>query len=63
MKRAYHGDWIDALPSRFVNAPENSIQKNEASIEKENEDFDFNQYVSIDFDDEYRSPGWERFKK
>ena len=64
MKRAYHGDWIDALPSRFVNEiPENSIQKNEVSIEKENEDFDFNQDVSIDFDDEYRSPGWERFKK
>ena len=64
MKRAFHGDWIDALPSRFINEiPENSIQKNEIEFEKEKEDFDFNQDVSIDFDDEYRSPGWERFKK
>ena len=28
MKRAYHGDWLDALPSRFVNEiPENSVEK------------------------------------
>ena len=64
MKRAFHGDWIDTLPSRFINEiPENSIQKNEIEFEKEKEDFEFNQDVSVDFDDEYRSPGWERFKK
>merc|ERR1711991_774080 len=28
MKRAYHGDWMDALPSRFINEiPDESIEK------------------------------------
>ena len=28
MKRAYHGDWMDALPSRFINElPEESMKK------------------------------------
>jgi DNA helicase-2/ATP-dependent DNA helicase PcrA len=64
MKRAYHGDWMDALPSRFINEiPEESVQKNEVDMGRDNEDFEFNQDISIDFDEEYRSPGWERFKK
>ena len=30
MKRAYHGDWMDTLPSRFINEiPEESVEKNE----------------------------------
>ena len=30
MKRAYHGDWMDSLPSRFVNEiPDESVEKNE----------------------------------
>ena len=30
MKRAYHGDWMDALPSRFINEiPDESVEKNE----------------------------------
>ena len=63
MKRAYHGDWIDALPSRFINEiPENSVEKNEIS-ETRTENFEFNQDNSIEFDEEYRSPGWSRFKK
>ena len=63
MKRAYHGDWMDALPSRFINEiPEESVEKNEISI-NDNDDFDFNQDNAIDFDDEYRSPGWDRYKK
>jgi len=63
LKRAYHGDWIDALPSRFINEiPDNSVEKNEISI-SENDDFGFNQDNSIEFDEEYRSPGWDRFKK
>ena len=63
MKRAYHGDWIDALPSRFINEiPENSVEKNEIS-ETRTENFEFNQDNSIEFDEEYRSPGWRRFKK
>ena len=35
MKRAYHGDWMDTLPSRFINEiPENSVEKNELSFLK-----------------------------
>ena len=63
MKRAYHGDWMDALPSRFLNEiPEDSVEKNEINIDKNN-DFDFNQDSSIEFDEEFRSPGWDRYKK
>ena len=64
MKRAYHGDWMDALPSRFINEiPEHSVEKNEINIDKTVEDFEFNQDNSIEFNDEYRSPGWDRYKK
>ena len=64
MKRAYHGDWMDALPSRFINEiPENNIQKNEIDIDKMNDEFDFNHDSSLEFNDEYRSPGWDRYKK
>ena len=64
MKRAYHGDWMDALPSRFVNEiPENSIEKNEVISDINNDDFEFNQDNSIEFEDGYRSPGWDRYKK
>ena len=35
MKRAYHGDWMDALPSRFINEiPEESVEKNEIGLIK-----------------------------
>jgi len=65
MKRSYHGEWMDALPSRFVNEiPEENIEKNEISSNEEIEqDFDFNQDISIDYDSDYKSPGWERYKK
>jgi DNA helicase-2/ATP-dependent DNA helicase PcrA len=64
MKRAYHGDWMDALPSRFINEiPEDSVEKNEININKTNDEFEFNQDNSIEFDEEYRSPGWDRYKK
>ena len=63
MKRAYHGDWMDVLPSRFINEiPDESVEKNEASI-AENDDFEFNQDTSIEFEETYRSPGWDRYKK
>jgi len=63
MKRAYHGDWMDALPSRFISEiPDESMEKNEIGTLESN-DFEFNQDSSIEFDEEYRSPGWERFKK
>ena len=63
MKRAYHGDWMDALPSRFINEiPEESVEKNEVQI-NEPDDFEFNQDNTIEYDEEYRSPGWDRYKK
>ena len=64
MRRAYHGDWMDALPSRFINEiPEDSVEKNESPIEREKQDFEFNQDIDIEFNEEYRSPGWDRYKK
>ena len=64
MKRSYHGDLMDALPSRFINEiPDSSVEKNEVGITKEIDDFEFNQDNSIEFNDEYRSPGWDRYKK
>ena len=64
MKRAYHGDWMDALPSRFINEiPDGSVEKNEIDVDKDVEDFDFNQDNSIEYDEEFRSPGWNRYKK
>ena len=63
MKRAYHGDWIDTLPSRFINEiPDESVEKNEIDT-NEIDDFEFNQDSSIEFDEGYRSPGWERIQK
>ena len=63
MRRAYYGDWMDSIPSRFVNElPEESIEKNEYST-KERDEFDINQDTEIEFNEDYRSPGWERFKK
>jgi len=62
MKRAYHGDWMDALPSRFINEiPDESVEKNEVNTNEE--DFEFNQDNTIEFENEYRSPGWDRYKK
>ena len=64
MKRAYHGDWMDALPSRFINEiPEDSVEKNEINLDNSVDDFDFNQDNSIEFDEGYRSPGWDSSKK
>ena len=64
MKRAYHGDWMDALPSRFINEiPDDGVEKNEMNFDKSGDDFEFNQDSSIEFDEEYRSPGWDRYKK
>jgi DNA helicase-2/ATP-dependent DNA helicase PcrA len=65
MKRSYHGDWMDALPSRFINEiPDENIEKNEIEAASEFEsDFEFNQDTNTDLDSEYKSPGWERYKK
>ncbi len=64
MKRAYHGDWMDALPSRFINEiPEDSVEKNEVNNSRTIDEFEFNQDNSIEFNEEFRSPGWNRYKK
>jgi DNA helicase-2/ATP-dependent DNA helicase PcrA len=65
MKRSYHGDWMDALPSRFVNEiPDENVEKNEIDFgSTANDEFEFNQDTSLEFDEGYRSPGWERYKK
>ncbi len=64
MKRAYHGDWMDALPSRFINEiPEESVEKNQTTVKEMPEDFEFNQDQGFDSNEEYRSPGWARLKK
>jgi len=64
MQRTYHGEWMDSLPSRFVNEiPEDSVEKNESPIREVPDDFDFNQDQSFESDEEYRSPGWARLKK
>ena len=55
---------MDALPSRFINEiPDDSVEKNEIGTREEIEDFEFNQDNSIEYDEEYRSPGWDRYKK
>jgi hypothetical protein len=55
---------MDALPSRFINEiPENSVEKNETVLDRNEDDFEFNQDNDLNFGDEYRSPGWERYKK
>ena len=63
-QRVWHGEWMDSLPSRFVNElPEDSIEKNEEPVKEFSEDFDFNQDKLFDDNEEYRSPGWARLKK
>ena len=64
IKRAFHGDWMDTLPSRFINEiPEEILEKSENDVQRNRDDFEFNQDVIDDFEGEYRSPGWERLKK
>ena len=63
MRRAFHGDWVDTLPSRFINEiPDESVEKNDTNF-SEADDFEFNQDNSIEFESEYRSPGWDRYRK
>ena len=64
MKRTWHGEYMDSLPSRFINElPEEGVQKNEEHVNEVSDDFDFNQDNLIDDNEEYRSPGWARLKK
>ncbi len=64
MQRSWHGEWMDSLPSRFVNElPEKGIEKNVEPHKEISDDFDFNQDNLLDDNEEYRSPGWARLKK
>tara|TARA_Y100001970_G_scaffold239675_1_gene301836 strand:+ start:5979 stop:8015 length:2037 start_codon:yes stop_codon:yes gene_type:complete len=64
MQRSWHGEWMDSLPSRFINElPEEGLEKNEEPINDISDDFDFNQDNLLKDDEEYRSPGWARLKK
>ena len=59
--RLYRGDWIDSLPSRFIDElPEDNINKEELK-EQSNEDLFFNQ--DIDYGEGIRSPGYARLRK
>ncbi len=63
-QRAWHGEWMDSLPSRFVSElPEEGIEKNDEPVKEVSDDFDFNQDSIFDDNEEYRSPGWARLKK
>ena len=55
MKRAYHGDWMDALPSRFINEiPDEGVEKNDVNFEKQIDDFEFNQDNTFDLESDYK---------
>ena len=61
MKRTWHGEYMDSLPSRFVNElPEEGVQKNEERVNEVSDDFDFNQDNSIEFDEGYRIHDWSK---
>ena len=63
-QRVWHGEWMDSLPSRFINElPDKGIEKNEELIKDVSDDFDFNQDRLLENNDEFRSPGWARLKK
>ena len=64
MKRTYHGDWNETLPSRFVNEiPDKGVEKNQPKLKEIPEEFEFNQDQDFEANQEYRSPGWARLKK
>ena len=61
MSRMYRGDWVDSLPSRFVDElPEENIKKNEVKDQNE-EPFFFNQ--DVEYNEGIRSPGYARLQK
>ena len=63
-QRVWHGEWMDSLPSRFVNElPDDGIEKNEEQVKEVSDDFDFNQDRFLEDNNDFRSPGWARLKK
>ena len=65
-KCPYHS-WIYNLEGKLIGRPRdnafNNIEKNEISKNDTEDEFDFNQDNSIEYGNEYRSPGWDRLKK
>ncbi len=64
MNRFYQGDWIDSMPSRFIEElPEKNLEKNSFFEDEVNneEDFEFNQDFEVE--EGTRSPGWIRYQK
>ena len=61
MGRIFHGEWMDSIPSRFIDElpKENVIQFENNNSNKEI--FEFNQ--DIDYEVSVQSPGWKRLKK
>jgi len=61
MGRMFHGEWMDSIPSRFIDElPKENINQFENNI-SDKEIFDFNQ--DIDYEVSIESPGWKRLKK
>ena len=51
MRRAYQGDWMDAIPSRFINElPDENIEKNEVFKDDNEDEFEFNQDQPFDLE-------------
>jgi len=61
MGRVFHGEWMDSIPSRFIDElpKENVTQFENNNSNKET--FEFNQ--DIDYEVSVQSPGWKRIKK
>jgi len=61
MGRVFHGEWMDSIPSRFIDElpKENVTQFENNNSNKET--FEFNQ--DIDYQVSVQSPGWKRLKK
>jgi len=61
MGRIFHGEWMDSIPSRFI---DELPKKNIIQFENNNsnkEIFEFNQ--DINYEISVQSPGWKRLKK
>jgi len=59
--RMYRGEWVDSLPSRFIDElPKENIKKNEIK-DQNDQDFFFNQ--DINYNEGIRSPGYARLQK
>ena len=59
-------DWLAEFPSlgkRDLRDLKKGIDGSFREWSRSNEDFDFNQDNAIEFNEEFRSPGWNRFKK